>query len=592
VNSNVNRWLISGVWLAALIAIVSASTQNAMGVAAMWALPAALAATMAGMGWPEKPMVKIIAGIALVWQLALFFAYWPFASKDPAPSAMGPMTWPTHSLIILAILASLAMAFVAMFVLPALALRKKLHQASLAVGGEPSEIVERVDAVLQSDGALVPLWREYLALLRPATGNATTDDNNGLPNSSISARAVFDLPTVTSARLRLDLFRNLPGIFTGIGIIGTFGGLIMGLRTFRISQDPTVVQQSLELLMGGVWEAFLVSAVAITLAITVTLIEKVIMSLVTRRLDAFATALDNAFPPRPQPAGEDWLPRMVAALNALQASTPKPARSVENGHAPAMAASSQTTLAAEHAAGLVSADSMKPVMQSMQSTMLPGAGFDTSAQQTLAAPLLAPQDAAVMLSLGQQTQAAVLAMTELATNLPHTLADSLHGAGQLQAQAVQSIKALSARLEGVASGIETSARRTLETVASRMLQSEANMVMRHQGLAEQLGDVVQRIEVLCGLFQQNGGVEQQPDGFGFDAPNYNNAVFQPQGAYADQQRYANGNVHVGSQPGYRNNARHPNFEYEDSNEYDDGDYPAQRQSEGRYDRGDGGSFGS
>jgi hypothetical protein len=384
------------------------------------------------------------------------------------------------------------------------------------------------------------------------------------------------------------LFRNLPGVFTGIGIIGTFGGLIMGLRTFRISQDPAVVQKSLELLMGGVWEAFLVSAVAITLAITVTLIEKIVMSLVTRRLDAFAMALDNAYPPRPQPAGEDWLPRMVAALNALQASNAKPERDHERDAAAVMGPSARNDLMPEPALGLTSSD---PQMASVQ-PMVPMAGFATSPQHAHAAPLLAPQDAATMVSLGQQTQAAVLAMTELATNLPHTLADSLHSAGQSQAQAVQSMKVLSARLEGVASSIETSGRRTLETVASRMLQSEANMVMRHQAVAEHLGDVVQRIEALCGLLQQNSGVEQQPDGFGFDAPNYDNSAFVPPGAYANQQRHANGNMHADAPARYRNNGRPPNLEYEDGNEYDDGGYPAPRDRDGRYDRGDGGSFGS
>jgi hypothetical protein len=587
VNANMNRWLISGVWLAALLAIVSASTQNAIGIAAMWALPAALAATMAGMGWPDKPMAKIIGGVALVWQLALFFAYWPFASKDPAPSAMGPMTWPLHALVILAVLAMLAMAFVAMFVLPALALRKKVHQATLAVGGDASGLVERVGDVLSTDEGLAPLWREYLAHLQPNAGDAGLNDAATHASSSVSARAIFDVPTVTGARLRLDLFRNLPGIFTGIGIIGTFGGLIMGLRTFRISQDPAVVQKSLELLMGGVWEAFLVSAVAITLAITVTLIEKIVMSLVTRRLDALAMALDQAYPPRPQAAvGEDWLPRMVLALNALQASSQKSADVRDGDLTPQAMVPPPATFIPEPARVLGPLEAVAD-----KQSMKPISGFTAALP---AAASIGPQDSATMLSLSQQTQAAVLAMTELAMNLPLTLADSLHNAGQTQAQSVQSMKALSSRLEGVASSIETSGRRTLETVASRMMQSEANMVMRHQAVAEHLGDVVQRIEVLCGLLQQSVGSEpQQENGFGYEAPSFNNSAFVPLGAYANQQGQRNGNAYADVPARHRNNGRPPNLEYEDGNEYDDGGYPMPRDSDGRYNRGgDGGSFGS
>jgi hypothetical protein len=65
------------------------------------------------------------------------------------------------------------------------------------------------------------------------------------------------------------------------------------------------------------------------------------------------------------------------------------------------------------------------------------------------------------------------------------------------------MKTLSSRLEGVASGIEFSARKTLETVASRLMQSEMNMVSRHHAVADHLGELVQRIEALCGLLQQD-----------------------------------------------------------------------------------------
>ena len=152
------------------------------------------------------------------------------------------------------------------------------------------------------------------------------------------------------------------------------------------------------------------------------------------------------------------------------------------------------------------------------------------------------------------------------------------------------MKMLSGRLEGVASGIETAGRKTLETVASRMMQSESNMVARHHLVAEHLGELVQRIETLCGLMQRDRGDDSQQGAFGFEAPGYEAAGFDAQPRYADTHRAQSG-LEPLRRP--REMARQPMVEFEDGNQYDDGEYPARRESESRYERGgETGSFGS
>ena len=587
VDTSMNRWLVSGVWLAAIMAIVSASTQGAIGVAAMWALPAALAATMAGLGWPDKPMSKIIGGIAIVWELALIGAYWPFASKDDGPAVTGPMIWPMHSLVALAVLAALALAFVAMFFLPALGLNKRIKQAIAAVTGSANGMIDRVSAVLESDASLLPLWKEYLAHIREAADPSNPENGS----SSVSARAVFDVGTVTHSRLRLELFRNLPGIFTGIGIIGTFSGLIMGLRTFKISQDPQVVQKSLELLMSGVWSAFLISAVAITLAITVTLIEKVVMSLIVRRLDAFATALDNVYAPRPQAEAEDWMPRMIDALNALTTQNAQRA-----GAPPQYPAHVETPITVSPAPSL---STETPTAGTVMTPMSPMSPLTPMSPAPIFSSVEAPDKfqtqfpsgaSASMLEITEQTRQALLAMTELARDLPAAFAQQAQGSNQTQLQSVQAMKTLSGRLESVASGIETSGRKTLETVAARMMQSEANMVSRHHAVAEHLGELVQRIEALCGLMQHDRADESQNGSFGYDTPSFDVPGFEQPSRYAEPRRSA-GQYEPAPRP--RNGNRQPRVEFEDGNEYDDGGYPAAREQDGRYERGgESGGFGS
>lgn len=83
----------------------------------------------------------------------------------------------------------------------------------------------------------------------------------------------FTAASVIDKPLRVNYFRHLPGILTGIGIIGTFSGLLFGLSNFDAS-SPEVINQSVSLLLAGVRDAFYASAFAITVAMVVTHVEK------------------------------------------------------------------------------------------------------------------------------------------------------------------------------------------------------------------------------------------------------------------------------------------------------------------------------
>jgi MotA/TolQ/ExbB proton channel family len=500
-NSVMNRWLVSGTWLFAVMAVISASTKGAIGTGAMWSMPAALAVTMAAMGWPEKPMSRLIAALGVVWQIALIGAYWPFAAAEDPANVAGPMKWSTHSIVILVLLLVLTVCFAALYVMPAIALIGKIKRAARLLLQPSAEVAGEVALVFAKDPALAALWQQYLGFVRSPAASA---NSNGA-SSLASAKDIFEPMAVSHTRLRLDFFRNLPGVFTGIGIIGTFSGLISGLRAFQISQDPSVVQRSLESLLTGVWGAFLISAVAIALAIVVTLIEKVLSSALAHHLDEFATLLDGLHPPQPADDEASWMPRLVEALSALGSRQPAvaPMAAAERGEESAVAA------AASHSfqpMAPMAADAPVSSMASATGTMrlTSGAGdampsFELSSQ---------------MLDIAQSTRAATLALNEMAGRMPDLLAQTLQGANQNHQQSTQVMRALASRLENVASGIELSARKTLETVASRLMQSEMNMVSRHHAVADHLGELVQRIEALCGLMQQDRADLSQGNGYG------------------------------------------------------------------------------
>ena len=121
----------------------------------------------------------------------------------------------------------------------------------------------------------------------------------------------MDLP------LQTDFYKHVPGILTGLGIIGTFSGLIMGLIHFDVS-NPETTQTQLSLLVQTVGQAFFVSAAAIALAMLFTWIEKSLLTARYAQVETLQHLIDSLFDAS---SGESYLERLVAAAEAQAAAS-------------------------------------------------------------------------------------------------------------------------------------------------------------------------------------------------------------------------------------------------------------------------------
>jgi uncharacterized phage infection (PIP) family protein YhgE len=154
-------------------------------------------------------------------------------------------------------------------------------------------------------------WREYSKTLHAQRG---IDQHGQLRilrwRATALAETFFSEQTLVNSPLRTEYFKHLPGILTGVGIIGTFRGLIQGLRNFVPTLEPQQMQAALNTLIKVVSDAFLTSAAAIILAILFTLIEKVLLNMCYRKVEAIQQAIDRLFHAG---VGEEYLERLVAA---------------------------------------------------------------------------------------------------------------------------------------------------------------------------------------------------------------------------------------------------------------------------------------
>jgi uncharacterized protein with HEPN domain len=154
-------------------------------------------------------------------------------------------------------------------------------------------------------------WDEFSDTLH---GQKKTDSQGIMQVNRYRATALansfFTEQIVISTPLKAEFFKHLPGILTGIGIIGTFLGLILGLFTFDVSKDPELVRTSLRNLLSSVGNAFVVSLAAIFLAMLITWLEKRAINRLYTELDELCGLIDSLFEAG---AGEEYLQRLVDA---------------------------------------------------------------------------------------------------------------------------------------------------------------------------------------------------------------------------------------------------------------------------------------
>ncbi|CAB3690808.1 anti-phage ZorAB system protein ZorA [Paraburkholderia rhynchosiae] len=156
------------------------------------------------------------------------------------------------------------------------------------------------------------LWLEYRDTLHALrrTANGTPETRATLP-----AETYFTRDVLVDARLFDDFTRHLPGILTGLGIIGTFAGLLQGLSGFDPS-NPTKAVSGLTPLLAGVSHAFIASAVAICCAMGVTFLSRLTLAYLYGLVEKLNHAIDALYNTG---AGEEYLARLVHASEKSEA---------------------------------------------------------------------------------------------------------------------------------------------------------------------------------------------------------------------------------------------------------------------------------
>jgi hypothetical protein len=193
--------------------------------------------------------------------------------------------------------------------------------------GEDLETVQKISQAIHGD-LLSPFWIEFKESLV-----VTTEGDRKKVRNTLDSEHFFNYQNICK---KMDFFSSVPGILTGIAILGTFVGIIYGIHVSNISETIALdgntaenvkkFQQSIGAFLASLGDAFGASVWGLALALVFTFIERKSASNVDELISNFNGRINMIFP---RQTSEELLIRMVedsqsqlSALNSISNDLP------------------------------------------------------------------------------------------------------------------------------------------------------------------------------------------------------------------------------------------------------------------------------
>lgn len=385
---------------------------------------------------------------------------------------------PTHIIFITGVIAALFIIFLWKYLIPGWAFWFKLRKTIKKIRLIKEQGAKDPGEAFKNDRVMAHLWAEYTETLHEQkfANSLTAIEEVTVVRATLPAEAFFSPQTLVDSRLHVEFFKHLPGLFTGVGIIGTFLGLINGLKSFQISENPSIVRNSLDMLLHGVHEAFFVSASAIALAMLVTFLEKWLLSGLHRQVQELCYMIDSFFEAG---AGEEYLARLVKASED---------------------SASQAKILKDAMVGELKQILSELIQQQISATH--------ASQQHMAERLVESIETGIRQPIGQLVEGFAVQQQHTSENLSTALSDVLAafiqktedmfggqiaGINTLQQKTIESLETAVNQLGQMAASIDTSGRNVTESMTGKLTDAINAMEVRQRAMNDQMAEFVTQL---------------------------------------------------------------------------------------------------
>jgi len=206
------------------------------------------------------------------------------------------------------------LSFILFYLLRAINIVNRLKKYTHSINGieknEPEDQLQHLQNLFVQP-ELKHAWNEFAESLHPQHELVGSEEKIVKIRATAPSASYFSEQQLVDIPLNTEFFKHLPGILTGVGIIGTFYGLMIGLNHFDPS-TPEQVASSVNNLLHDVLYAFLGSAVAIFASIVVTWLEKFSLAKCYKYLEKFTASIDKLYI---SGVGEEYLASLVKSSN-------------------------------------------------------------------------------------------------------------------------------------------------------------------------------------------------------------------------------------------------------------------------------------
>jgi biopolymer transport protein ExbB/TolQ len=187
--------------------------------------------------------------------LETFFAY-------PADGSL-----PIGTIVVVILLVSFVSAIIYLFVK-----RKRLITAIALLN-------------IEKDKQLAPIWLAY---------KKTFINYGDITKTNHPAKEYFSEYAILNVKLDVRLLNNVGSSLVGLGVLGTFLGLALGVSSIQLTNSETI-KASIDTLLKGMGTAFTTSIWGMFLSIIFTLIYKYKQSKISKKINELCLVLDSEY---------------------------------------------------------------------------------------------------------------------------------------------------------------------------------------------------------------------------------------------------------------------------------------------------------
>ena len=306
--------------------------------------------------------------------------------------------------------------------------------------------------------------------------------------ATVSSDVFFSQSVIVDTPLRVEFYKHLPGIITGVGIIATFAGLLFGLLAFDPAGNPEKVQDSLGLLLGGVSEAFMASALAIATAMIITWREKSWLRQCYAQLEMLTTEIDDFF--ESDDTVEEYLARLLKSSQANETNARQLKDSLVNELKVMM-----TNLVDENKKNQITFASQLTDSYSKTSKDMADQ-IGQSISDTLQAPLEKIASSVQQVS-GDQGSAVQELMTDVLTafitKLESTFGAQMNGMSEMMTQSVSAMKEMQLGFTQLITDMKVNSESSTKSLENQMSKMIEDIQHKQNAMSDQMNSMVEHL---------------------------------------------------------------------------------------------------